>query len=282
MTLIGKAFTAVILILSVIFMALALTVNASHRNWRDVVMTGVNGEPGLKQQIESTTRINNQLRQTTEATQANLDREQAARRTALAALQTQLDQLQSDLQNSEASVQKLTAEVQVLTQTDLSRVQELERLTAENTNLRSAVRKEQQDRDTLFTQTLELTDQMNKLRGFKQQLEERNEQLMAQVTRFEEVVTSKGIDINAPLDGAPPERNGIILEVDRPRKLVLVSIGADEGLRQGHRLEVTRGGRYVGKLEIQRTTPDRAVAKILVDYSEGILQESDRVDTTIE
>jgi multidrug efflux pump subunit AcrA (membrane-fusion protein) len=282
MTLIGKAFTAVILILSVIFMALALTVNASHRNWRDVVMTGINGEPGLKQQIESTTRINNQLRQTTEATQANLDREQAARRTALAALQTQLDQLQNDLQNSEASVQKLTAEVQVLTQTDLSRVQELERLTAENTNLRASVRKEQQDRDTLFTQTLELTDQMNKLRGFKQQLEERNEQLMAQVTRFEEVVTSKGIDINAPLDGAPPERNGIVLEVDRPRKLVLVSIGADEGLRQGHRLEVTRGGRYIGKLEIQRTTPDRAVAKILVDYSEGILQESDRVDTTIE
>ena len=282
MTLIGKAFTAVILILSVIFMALALAVNASHRNWRDVVLTGVDGEPGLKQQIESTTRVNNQLRQTTEDTQRNLDREQAARRTALAALQTQLDQLQSDLQNSEASVQKLTAEVQVLTQTDLSRVQELERLTAENINLRSSIRKEQQDRDTLFTETLVLTDQTNKLRGFKQQLEERNQQLMAQVTRFEEVVTSKGIDVNAPLDGAPPERNGVILLVDRPRKLVLVSIGADEGLRQGHQLEVTRDGRYVGKLEIQRTTPDRSVAKILVDYSEGILQESDRVDTTIE
>jgi multidrug efflux pump subunit AcrA (membrane-fusion protein) len=282
MTLIGKAFTAVILILSVIFMAMALAVNASHRNWRDVVITGVDGAPGLKQQIESTTRINNQLRQTTEKTQAALDREQAARRTALAALQTQLDQLQSDLQNSEASVQKLTAEVQVLTDIDLSRVQELERLTAENSNLRASVRKEQQDRDLLFTQTLELTDQMNKLRGFKQQLEERNQQLMAQVTRFEEVVTSKGIDINAPLDGAPPERNGIVLEVDRPRKLTLISIGADEGLRQGHRLEVTRGGRYVGKLEIQKTTPDRSVARILVDYSEGILQEGDRVDTTFE
>lgn len=282
MTLIGKAFTAVILILSVIFMALALAVNASHRNWRDVAITGVDGAPGLKQQIESTTRINNQLRQTTETTQAALDRERAARRTALAALQTQLDQLQSDLQDSEASVQKLTAEVNVLTDIDLSRAQELERLTAENSKLRASVRKEQQDRDMLFTQTLELTDQMNKLRGFKQQLEERNQQLMAQVTRFEEVVTSKGIDINAPLDGAPPERNGIVLEVDRPRKLILVSIGADEGLRQGHRLEVTRGGRYVGKLEIQKTTPDRSVARILVDYSEGILQEGDRVDTTFE
>ena len=72
------------------------------------------------------------------------------------------------------------------------------------------------------------------------------------------------------------------MEVDRPRNLVLVSIGADEGLRKGHMLEVTRGDRYIGKLKIRNTTPDRAVAEIMVDYSEGILRESDRVDTTID
>ncbi|TWT55095.1 Chromosome partition protein Smc [Rubripirellula amarantea] len=282
MTLIGKAFTALVLILSVIFMALALAVNASHRNWRDVVLTGVNGQPGLKSQIESKIQINEQLRDSQERIQAALNREQASRRTALAALQTQLDQLRGELQNSESTVQKLTAQVQELSQTDLSRAQELERLTGENAKLRESVRTEQQDRDKLFTQTLELTDQMNKLRGFKVQLEERNQQLMSQVTRFEEVVASKGIDIHAPLDGAPPERNGVILEVDRPRRLVLVSIGADEGLRKGHMLEVTRKGRYVGKLKIRNTKPDRAVAEILEDYSEGILQENDRVDTTLD
>lgn len=282
MTLLGKSFTALILILSAIFMVLALAVNATHRNWRDVVLDGVNGQPGLKAQIESTTRVNEQLRDSQARTQAQLDREQAARRTALAALQTQLDQLKSDLQQSEASVQKLTADNQVLTQTDLTRAQELERLTGENAELRIAVRSEQQDRDQLFTQTLELTDQMNKLRGFKQQLEERNVQLMAQVTRFEEVVASKGIDINTPLDGAPPERNGKILQVDRPRRLTLVSIGYDEGLREGHFLEVTRSGRYIGKLKIRKTEPDRAVAEILEDYSEGVIQENDRVDTTID
>ncbi len=282
MTLLGKSFTALILILSAVFMVLALAVNASHRNWRDVVLTGVNGQPGLKSRIESTTRINEQLRDSQARTQSQLDREQAARRTALAALQTQLDQLKSDLQQSEASVQKLTAQVQVLTQTDLTRAEELESLTAANEVLRTAIRTEQQDRDQLFTQTLELTDQMNKLRGFKQQLEERNTQLLAQVTRFEEVVTSKGIDVNAPLDGAPPERNGKILQVDRPRRLTLVSIGYDEGLREGHFLEVTRSGRYIGKLKIRRTEPDRAVAEILEDYSEGVMQENDRVDTTLD
>jgi hypothetical protein len=282
MTLLGKSFSVVILILSAVFMVLALAVNASHRNWRDVVLTGVGGRPGLKAQIESVSRENEQLRDSKDRIQASLNREQAARRTALAALQTQLDQLKNDLQQSEASVQQLTAQLTVLSQTDLSRAQELERLTAENATLRTQIRTEQQDRDALFTQTLELTDQMNKLRGFKQQLEDRNEQLMAQATRFKEVLAAKGIDVNAPLDGAPPERNGNILQIDRPSQLVLISIGYDEGLRKGHFLEVTRNGRYMGKLKVRNTEPDRAVAEILEDYSEGILQEGDRVDTTIE
>jgi hypothetical protein len=263
-------------------MVLALAVNASHRNWRDVVLTGIGGQPGLKAQIESTIRENDQLRDSAQRTQGALDREQAARRTALAALQTQLDQLKSDLQQSEQSVQQQTAQITELVQLDKARAEELAQLTDDNVELRKKVRSEQQDRDKLFTQTLELTDQMNKLRGFKQQLEERNQQLMAQVTRFEEVVASKGIDINEPLDGAPPERNGNILVIDRPRHLVEVSIGYDEGLRKGHMLEVTRGGRYVGKLQVVNTEPDRAVAEIMRDYSEGILQEGDRVDTTLD
>jgi hypothetical protein len=282
MTLLGKSFTAVILILSTVFMVLALAVNASHRNWRDVVITGINGQPGLKKQIEDISLVNEQLREARQRTLADLDREQAARQTALAALQTQLDRLESDLQASEASVQQLTAQLTVLSQTDLSRAQELERLTTENARLRTQIRSEQQDRDTLFAQALQLTDEMNRLRGFKQQLEERNKQLMTQVTRFQEVVTAKGIDVNEPLDGAPPERNGNILQIDRPTQLVLVSIGYDEGLRKGHYLEVTRNGRYVGKLKVRDTEPDRAVAEIMKDYSEGILQEGDRVDTTLD
>ncbi len=43
MTLLGKSFSVVILVLSAVFMVLALAVNASHRNWRDVVLTGSAG-----------------------------------------------------------------------------------------------------------------------------------------------------------------------------------------------------------------------------------------------
>ena len=277
MTLLGKSFSVVIFVLSLTFMILSLAVNASHRNWRDVVM----GPGGLKSQIETTERTNNQLRDSQQRTQAALDREQAARRTALAALQTQLDRLQSDLQVSEKAAQDYASENALLADAAKFRAEALEKLTEEANNLRQQIRSEQADRDKLFAETLTLTDRMNKLRGTLQLQQERNEQLMAQVTRFQEVVSSYGIDVNEPLDGAPPERNGTVLVINRPRDLVEVSIGHDDGLRPGHHLEVTRRGRYVGKLKVRNTEPDKAVAEIMRDYSEGIILEGDRVDTSI-
>ncbi len=282
MTLLGKSFSTVIFLLSAAFMVLSLAVNASHRNWRDAVFGDGGGNPGLKKQIEDISAVNEQLQDSEQRALADLDRERASRRTALAALQTQLDDLTGKLLDSEKQAGDLQAENNILAQTDLSRTKLLEEITAENTKLRSQIRSEQQERDQLFTQVLALTDDMNKLRGFKNQLQDRNEQLMAQITRFTEVTQAKGIDINEPLDGAPPDRNGNILQIDRPTSLVLVSIGYDEGLREGHFLEVTRAGRYIGKLKVRKTETDRAVAEILADYSDGILQEGDRVDTTLD
>jgi predicted nucleic acid-binding Zn-ribbon protein len=282
MTLLGKCLTALILILSVGFAALALVSTASHKNWRDVVIKGENGQLGLKAQIERISNENQQLTDQKARALNDLAREQVSRKTALAALQTQLNRFQAELSRSGAEVEALTSQVTKLVSDNETKTKELETLNADNDRLRAAVRDEQEARDQLFATTIQLTDKMNILRGFKQTLERRNKQLMTQATRFQEVIAARGIDINEPLDGAPPERNGNILQIDRPSDLVLVSIGSDEGLRPGHFLEVTRKGRYVGKLKVRKAEPDRSVAEIMKDYSEGILQEGDRVDTTLD
>jgi uncharacterized phage infection (PIP) family protein YhgE len=277
MTLLGKFLATFIFILSVAFMVLSLAVNASHRNWRDAVL---DPSTGLKKQIEVISRTNQQLTDDRQRTQAALDREQAARRTALAALQTQLDQMEQVLRTSEATVQQLEAKSTELAQTDRSRAEELQRLTEETRKLRDQIRTEQEDRDSLFAETLKMTDQMNLLRGSLQGQVERNEQLAAQLGRYREVVEMKGIDVNEPLDGAPPDRNGTVLVVNRPLDMVEVSIGYDDGLRDGHMLDVTRSGRFVGRLRIRKTEPNRSVAEILKDYNQSPIQEGDRVDTT--
>lgn len=276
MTLLGKSLTMLIFVLSIGFLFASLAVNASHRNWRDVVL---DPQTGLKRQVEVASRTNEQLRNDRQRIQAALDREQASRRTALAALQTQLDQVEQVLRQSEATVQQLEARNTELSQLDRSRAEELQRLTEETRQLRDQIRKEQEDRDSLFAETLEMTDRMNQLRGIVEQQKERNTQLVAQLSRYKEVVDMKGIDVDEPLDGAPPDRIGTVLVVNRPLDLVEVSIGFDDGLRDGHLLDVTREGRYLGRLRIRRTEPNRAVAEILRDYHQGPIQEGDRVDT---
>ena len=275
MTLLGKAFSVVILLLSMAFMVLALAVNATHRNWRTKALA-------LRTQIEDGERFNEQLRRAQQSTQSQLDRERAARRTAIAALQTALDELTNDLAASEKAVEELRAKSTELAQLDKSRAEELQRLTEDNERLRALIRKEQEDRDQLFAQTLVLTDQMNQLRGLRLELETRNNALVKQVTRYKEVVDAHGININDPLDGAPPDRNGTVLAVNRPKLLVELSLGHDDGIRPGHLLDVTRNGRYVGKVRIRHADYNRSVAEILRDYSQGIIQENDRVDTTFD
>ena len=279
MTLLGKWFLGFTCFLSIVFMLLALVANASHRNWRDVVL---DPETGLKKRIEIIEQTNTQLRDSKDRTQLALDREQASRRTALAALQSQLDQVQAVLARTEATAALLEARNTESSQASRSSAQELEKLTEETRKLREQIRTEQEDRDSLFAETLVLTDTMNRLRGIVQQQNDRNGQLMAQVNMFKRVVDLKGIDIHEPLDGAPPERNGSVLVVNRSLKLAEISIGFDEGLRNGHLLDVTRNGQFVTKLRVRKTEPDRAVAEILADYSNGIIQEGDRVDTAIE
>ena len=45
--------------------------------------------------------------------------------------------------------------------------------------------------------------------------------------------------------------------------MVEVDLGTDDGVRDGLTLEVFRGSKYLGKLEVVRTTPDRAVGKVV-------------------
>ncbi|MCS7470994.1 hypothetical protein NZK35_30430 [Stieleria sp. ICT_E10.1] len=278
MTLLGKSFTVIIFLLSLSFMVLALAVNASHRNWRDVVL----GPSGYKEKIEAISRENEQLEDAKQRAQAALSREQVARRTALASLQTQLDQLQEELQLRISSVQKLEGELSNLAQVDKIRAEELQSLTDTTANLRDQVRKEQQDRDALFAQTLVLQDKLNEARGVRLEFESRNKNLQAELTRFREIADHMGIDPEAPLDGAPPERNGNVLVVNRTKGLAEVSIGMDDGIRPGHELEVTRKSRYIGRLKVLKATPNRAVGEIMKDYSEGFILEGDRVDTSID
>ena len=65
--------------------------------------------------------------------------------------------------------------------------------------------------------------------------------------------------------------------------LVEISLGEDDGLREGHDLEVyrIRGGRhsYVGRVKVVSVQPDRAVCKVDPNFRQSNIERQDRVKT---
>jgi hypothetical protein len=282
MTLVGKIFTVLIFIMSVAFLMLAVTVFATHRNWRDAVMRPrehADG-PGLKIQIEDLHRRVGQLKEQLVRVEDRLAIEQAARRYALAALQTKLTQAEGQAQRSERAFAEEQAKSGVLATTLEANEDRLAAITAENEKLRESKRVAEQARDEKHGRVVELTDNINELTGTLDDMTEREKQLLAQVSRQKVVLDRHGLDEFTPVVDIPPRVDGYVTAVGET-DLVEISIGSDDGLREGHRLEVFRNNSYLGRVEVKRTHPDRAVAEILKEYRQGIIKKGDRVATKL-
>ena len=65
------------------------------------------------------------------------------------------------------------------------------------------------------------------------------------------------------------------------KDLVEISIGDDDGILVGHQLDVYRDDVYLGKVVVVKTSPDRAVAKIIPEYKKGTIRKGDSVTTKL-
>ena len=112
------------------------------------------------------------------------------------------------------------------------------------------------------------------------QVNKRAIQLAADLAAAKECLRYNSLDYKTDYKAKqPPHVDGVILAVPQPN-LVEINIGADNGLRKGHKLEVVRmngGTTYVGRIEVTQTTPDRAVCRVIPDMLRSPMQRGDRV-----
>ncbi|MCO6458033.1 MAG: hypothetical protein J5I93_22240 [Pirellulaceae bacterium] len=287
MTLLGKIFTMLILVMSVLFMGFSIAVFATHRQW-DKVVNNPNPDPskgeqlGLKQQVEQQKQVNEELRRELEKSKAALAQEQAARRHILGNLYSQLDQRVQELSDKQKELDALNAFKSTATETLNTNANTLEKLTKEVMDLRDEIRVAEEDRNAQFSKVVSLTDQVNRTQGLYDQLEERRTQLALQITRMKGVMDKLGITVDTPTDNIPPKLDGWIVAVGATNTdLVEISLGSDDGIRKGHQLDVYRNGQYLGRIVVMETQPDRAVATILKEYRRGIIKKDDRVSTKL-
>jgi len=271
MSLVGKIFTMLILILSVMFMAFAMMVFATHKNWKATATA-------LQTQLTAANAANKDAKDLLQRLQNNLAAEMGARKAALAALQVRVTAAESRLTAKEKELADLTAAHSEATQTAKEAQTRLATLEDETKKLRDELRGEQSRRDKAFLTVVDLTDKLTQAESLRQNLEEVNTQATKEMNRMKMVLDRNGLTPDSLVSHIPPKVEGEVTDVS-DKDLLEISIGADDGLKVGHSLDVYRGTQYLGRIVVKKTSPDRAVGQVMKELQRGQIKRGDRVTT---
>ncbi|MGO8688616.1 MAG: hypothetical protein ACLQLG_03200 [Thermoguttaceae bacterium] len=283
MNLVGKIFTVLIFVVSLTIMALTVMSYAVRKNYRQVAD---NPKPtleqpfgGLSQELAEARKKNQALQDENEKVNSHLAAQEAEDRQVRAALEQKNDQLSTAAAKDEqiiADKEKAANEaVAALEQAHLT----LAALRKECETLRGEIKKAYEERNASFKQVVSLTDQLSSAVNERTQLAERIVQLSADHAKAMEALRWFGINYKSDYKakGPPSPTQGTVLAVPE-QSLVEINIGSDDGLRKGHKLEVMgMSGGYRGRIEVQQTTPDRAVCRVIPDMLRSPMQRGDRV-----
>jgi small-conductance mechanosensitive channel len=281
MTFVGKIFVVLILVMSLVFMSFAVVVFATHKNWRDEV---VNPATGLKKQLADARAQLADAQSQRLKLETDLANEKSARLREVAKATTEVVELKRERDALQAKEAQLV-ESERTSVAAMNAVQAtLAKLREEIATLRTANDAARKERDTQLAKSIELEDQVAQAKGELSRLKGRNEQLAADVARMNQAFQDAGIQLD---QSGPPRVEGVVLAATDSGHVEL-SIGFDDGLQVGHKLEAFRMGadaattKYLGQLTVVRVEADRAIARVVPERRQGKIQVGDRVATRLE
>jgi len=276
MNLLGKILTGAIVISAVMLLCVSMMVYATHKNWKT-------SAEGLKLQLAEARNTNQQLQSKYDSLDSQLKAEVEAERQNGTKLESERVQLIAQNRLIQKQLDGLLQEQrQNMAAVDSTESNNVE-LTKEVANLRLALNENQQKRDEAFAKTLRATDNLHQAQGKLSTLLERNNQLTQEVAMKSSLLRENGFDPTALPGEVVPHVRGLVSASrrDASGQMIEITVGADDGLRKGHTVEIFRGQRYLGRAEIIRTEPDRAVARVIRKFQQGQIQENDHVATKL-
>jgi hypothetical protein len=273
MKLLGYILTFAIMIASILVLVVAVAVYGTQKNWQTAYNT-------LQATYQAEQTANADLQDQYLNQISRLKAEQDAARQDVARLETE----RVMLVRQNTAIQKEVDELRAASREGTALVAATEanndRLTKEVAALRQSIRENQQARDEAFTRALNATTALHVTAGELQQLQERNQQVVEQLAHVTAAANAGGVDLNGEV--VTPVR-GIVSKTQRKDglQLIEISVGADDGVKPGHTVEVFRGDRYLGRAEILKADPDRAVGRVMREFQQGQIQEGDNVATKL-
>ena len=275
MNLVGKIFTVLIFVMSLVFASLAVGVYATQRNWKSEA-------EGKAQQLTNARTENSDLLKKKKEGEEEFQVEKARSEKVLQQLETENQELKRERAANEKKIAEREESVRnaVAAMTAAHESLSVERKKEEA--MRDEIKTAQTDRDTTFKKIVDLTDQVHNVVNERLRLEKVGRELAEQLAKARDCLRYYKLNENSDFKRQEPPTGleGQVTGAPRP-DLVEISIGGDEGLQKGHKLEVVRmdgaTASYVGRVEVIETSPNRAVCRTDAKMLRTPIQTGDRV-----
>ena len=279
MNLVGKIFTVLILVMSLVFMSFAVAVYATHKNWKTVVdnTEATHGKPkGLKQQLEESQKELDIKKKELITTKNTANAEIEVKNQLYKVLEAERDKLIAERDAADKKLNDVYKDMGAKIDDLQIAEKEVVKLRTENDGLRADILKTQAESAETFKKVVEATDKMNQTANQLKLAKELNLKLAEEVGKLKDILIKMGLNNRDPDFYAklPPKADGVVLAVTGTQTpgqdMVTISLGSDIGLRPGHQLEVQRtssaGPTYVGRIEVLKAEPEKSVCKVLLPY----------------
>lgn len=263
----GKVFSVLIFVMSIVFMSLAIGVWAVNRNYFDQI------NKDLKPKIANLTQERNQLTQERDALKKQLDAETSIRQMALASLRVETQKLEEENKNLQALQLAAATQTQNAITGAKAAADNSLRLTKLMDDTNGKLRDAELDRNEQWRQARKMTDLANQKTIELDQLRGVADGLLARLASVSGVLDGRG----GSRLGDKPDIRGLVVDVRDGS--VSISIGQDDGLKVGDTLEVYSGEKYLGRVKVVSTKPDGSVCEILPQFQKGAFQRGDNVTT---
>lgn len=270
MNLMGKILTLLIFFLSICFLVIAVMVGAAHQNWQEQA----NENKVVAERAQS---LLDQARNRSTDMEKKLNAERVARTLQLSQLESQLTVARQARDEKE---KQLSAEL-VISQDRLAVVNSSEkRLVEQDQELAQLKTDNKKLIDDIATQrqsVVNLTNQLYQSKGAEESLKTMNQDLSQSLAQKQKVMKAHGLADDALVDHIPPRVDGRVARVKD--NYIAISLGTDDGIREGHTLDIYRNDRFIGKATVTKADYNMSAARIDKDFLQAPVAEGDYVTT---
>lgn len=280
MSTVAKVFVVLNLLLSVAVLGAAAAFLGHSDNWRarhDTVKQTSDGEIlKLKSDVTDKEKAITELTVTVGAANTAKDKAIAAEQ----AINEAYNQLKKGYDESNASY--LTATRSLLTSSNtIAQMRQLidelwkerdalkDKLSTANDAMTAAIQGENKANNALEAATIQLNDTLAKLATVEGTL---------QRTTFE-VESIKRANPGIGVGSEQPAQQGKVLLSDNQANIVVISLGSEDGVKNGFRYTVSRGAGFVATIEITNVNAKQASGRVLTGMSKSPVQPGDDIMT---